>query len=164
MVIWAEIAQLLGALMPVTPLPAHWWRPLLRHGAFEATDWDWEQMQPHHTLRTPPRSPSHFTLTYPVPPPSPKATKLLSWFYSPLTQLNVNCSSALVYTDSHQSWDQTTVFFDRWFIWTNSTCSVSPLFCSPSTSCSVPCHHLQFVMVLTSVVFWKHTINMLHSR
>ena len=91
MVIWAEIAHLLGALTPVTPLPAHWWGPLLGNGAFEAADWDWEQMQPHHTL--PPPSPPH---TPPPPPPSPPPppkkkkkkcpsptpTELLSWFCS----------------------------------------------------------------------------------
>lgn len=43
MVIWAEIAHLLGALMPVTLL-AHWWGPLLGNGAFGAVDWAWEQM------------------------------------------------------------------------------------------------------------------------
>lgn len=81
MVLWAEIAQLLGALMPVTPLPAHWWGPLLGNGAFAATDWDWEQMQPHHTLCVPPRSPSHYTLTCP-----PARTPILPYLLPPTHQ------------------------------------------------------------------------------
>lgn len=54
----------------------HWWGPLLGNGAFEAVDWDWEQMQPHHTLL----HPSHpskvsplFHLNIPPPPPTPKS-------------------------------------------------------------------------------------------
>lgn len=59
----------------------HWWGPLLGGRCIRGR---WlglraDATPPHHTLSTPPKSPSCSTLT----PPPPKPTKLLSCFYSP---------------------------------------------------------------------------------